>query len=227
MFTLIALLATALAAPVAPASLAGTGGDVAVRAQVGRVALRDGDCTREACEAVRHEATQGVEAGLQIAGVVGLYGQVEHVHDAIHAADYAGDGWGAGGGVRVGIPLGRVVGVHAWGELSGARTTSDRGESTRIDLEAGAAVRVGDPLDGFVVWGGGAVIPWTSEDASLLDGAVEIRFTPTFPAQAVAGVLWISDGLDGPWNERARIGAGLNGRLGHRAGVEGWVGVTF
>jgi hypothetical protein len=223
-------LTSALAAP-GPMTT-GTGLAVSGTVAGDSVWLWDEGCTQEgACEAVRTEARQGVTAEAGIGRHLGAWIEVAHVHDQANAASYEGDGWGGNGGVRGRIPLRDGLGFAAWagGEL--ARTTGPAkthpGEaSRRWEAEVGAAFQWDAPDANAAVWLGGDVVPLGADRQEALEGALELELRPYTPAEAVAGILLVSDPLGSPW-ARARLRFGLAGRLGYRSGLQGWLGASF
>lgn len=226
-------IAAALAAPLSPVAPTGPGLDLALGYATSRALLRDADCAgpTAACDAVRIAAGGVAQVGLQIATPVGVYVQGRSVGETLAGASYEGAGWGVAAGARVGVPLGDLVGVHGWGELSWERTTAgedDAGSAaTRWQAEVGAALRYGAPEEGFYGWAGVQALPWTDDRARVLGGGLPLDLAARLPVEATLGAAWASESLAGPWNDRSRLSVGIDLTLGHRTGVAGFVGVAL
>lgn len=220
MFALVALVHLAHAAPPLP-MLQGEGTAVALGA-VARVdsdALVDPGCGGPACDAVRERSNVGAFVQGQLYPWLGGYASVTAEHSAISAAYYADEGIALDAGLSSALFPRRPNGVLAWIHATAA-SAGEAGatRSSRAQLEAGAAWRVGDPGGGLFGYLGGNALVVGDDELNILGGEVEIPLAPALPAEAVGGVVVTSEPL-GSFNSRSRLFLAVDARLGARVGV--------
>jgi hypothetical protein len=219
----------AFAAPLAPSTLPGPGIEVSGYGGSQRAWLRQSDCPGNACDALRVDGLLGVEAGVNVWKSVGLYAHGAHVKETVDAATYAGAGYAVGGGLRAALPLGPYWGVHLWGgveqQLTGIDDLSER--LTAWSVDGGAALRGGRQDEGFQGWIGLDLVPWSTNAAQVLDGDLSLELHARLPLTATGGLMWISEPLAGPWDQRTRLGAGMTGSAGYDTGLQGFVSFLY
>jgi len=217
----------ALAAPLAPSTLPGSGVEVSVYTGGQTAWLREPDCIGDACDAWRVDTLVGGEVGVGLLEGFGLYGHGAHVTETVDAAQYTAEGYAFGGGLRGSLPLGALVGLDGWLGVEHQFTAGGdlTEQATAWQLDGGVVLRGGAAREGFQGWIGAGFVPWSAQSATVLDGAVTVGLTPRVPVEAVAGFQLVSEPLFGPWDTRTRLSAGLSGALGYRSGLTGFLTV--
>ena len=226
---MLLLISIALGAPLGPTGLLRPGLEVAGFVSSGHTWLRETSCDAERCDAWRQDTVYGGEVGVGVLPWLGFYAHGGWVQESIDAAFYDANGYAFGGGGRANVPLGELAGLHAWVGLENQLTyaPADNERAAMWSVEAGGQLRGGRPDEGIQVWVGGAVVPWSSQNAEFLGGDVKVSLAPRVPVTGELGGMWTSDPLFGPWDDRTRLSAGFIGTVGYRAGVTGFLGVVY
>lgn len=237
---MLALVAAALAVPLASPPLQDGPLTVEVAAAITteREWLSASGCvpTEEtSCAVVRAQARQGGQIALRVLPELGVYLEVEHVHEKTRAATYEGDGWGGSVGLKGGRSFDERWGLDGWVDVGIRQTdtvttaTGAQGvdDARRRHLDLGVAARAGVPDQGFMGWLGAEATPWVNDRTKVVGGAVDLGLVPMFPASAVAGIVAVSPSFSGYGAERGRVNAGIVGTLGYRTGIRAWLGASF
>lgn len=223
------LAGLALAAPLGPTGLLGRGVEVSAFTGGQTARLREPGCAGDGCLAWRADTLVGGEVGVGLAKPIGLYAHGAWVRETMDAAQYQADGYAFGGGLRGAVPLGDLAGVHGWVGLEHQLTAGDdlTERASAWQLDGGLVLRGGRPDEGLQAWVGVGFVPWSTQSATVLDGAVDLTLAPQLPAEGVAGVMLSSDALFGPWDDRTRLAAGVTGTVGYRTGITGFVSLLY
>ncbi len=220
-------VALAVAGPLAPMSAEPSGVSVAGALGLDRDWLHDRGCTGDGCEAVRHRAWQGFELSARVVRPLGAYARVDHAADTLSGASTGGEGWAIAGGLQSGFAVTPTLSVDAWAGLSHSETKAGSESSTRTEVDVGLTVGTGSTADNVVAWIGLCAIPWSVEQDVVLDGALTLTLEPMLPGEVVGGILFLSEPLAGRPARRGRLIAGVDGSLGFRTSLSGWVGAAF
>lgn len=223
---LLLLSSLALAAPLTPyQTTAPLGFELAVRAGTDREWMEVVDCASTNCKAIQISRTQGGVLDLRLTPNIGLWGEGGKLRQDTAAALYSATGWTAGGGLKLDFAPESLLGPHAWAGLGYASTTREEvatEQSTSLRVDAGGALRLGDPLDGASAWVGVMGTPYISENL-VTSGDIALALRPVVPLSATVGFLFLSDPLAGALSDRGHLGVGMGSRIGYGWGIDGWV----
>lgn len=223
------LALSALAAPLSPAPIDPTGLEVAAVFKSDRSWLRDLNCAKSDCQAVRQEGTSGLQVDWRPIKAIGFFVHGEHVAEKLAAAEYSGSGYGVGGGVKFGSSITQQLGLYAWGDLTWRSTESAADEEAgepaglnsaqRYTVELGGDLTLGSADDNFIGWIGAGVEVFGSDVTQAVSGTLDVETMPFLPVQGDLGVMVVSDPLGGPWATRGRLACGISANLGYRSGL--------
>jgi len=224
----LALAAVALAAPPLPVlAEEGSALGLGALARADTDSLVDPACGGEGCEALRSRVNIGGFAQGQLYPWLGGYAAVSQEQVSTPAAFYAAEGIALDAGIVSSLWARREQGLVAWAHFTAASAGSaDATRSSRYQVEAGAAARLGTPGGGLLGFAGGNVLLFGDDELHILSGSVPIPLVPALPVEAVGGVVVTSEPL-GSFDSASRLMLSADIRLGARNGVGLALGLTL